>query len=469
MATLIVAARNITRNSRRSLMTISAIAVGTMALLLFGEFVSQIFVTLETQNVVRSGHIALFREGYYQYGAGNPAAYGIRDYRSIIRLIAEDPVLKPMINVVTPTITLFGIAGNFNAEASKTIVGLGVVPTDYNKMHHWDEHHLKLASSAADKPLNEKNDNHGFIGAGLARILGYCEALKLGNCPKRPGVGRQIVLSGSGGNKRDFSSLEEEVKRTNPSTKKEMAPRLDLLAATANGAPNVVNFYVDKAIKQGVKEYDDSLVIMNFTLAQQLLYGRGEKKAVSIVVQLHRTEDIPAARARIKKLIAEKGLKLETRDLMELQPFYKQAVGMFVAIFTFISIVMAVIVLFTVVNTMSMSVMERTHEIGTLRAMGVKRRGITIQFVFEGMLLGLIGATIGIIVGSIAGVLVNHAGLTWHPPGQAYSTPFLVRTKGVGRLLFDIWIGLGCMATLAAWIPAYRAARIKIVDALGHI
>src|SRR6266498_2228864 len=128
MTTLIIAARNITRNFRRSLMTISAIAVGTMSMLLFGEFVSQIFVALETQNVVRSGHIALFRNDYFKYGAGNPAAYGIRDYQSVINLISEDPVLKPMINVVTPTINLFGIAGNFDAEASKTFMGLGVIP-----------------------------------------------------------------------------------------------------------------------------------------------------------------------------------------------------------------------------------------------------------------------------------------------------------------------------------------------------
>ena len=73
-------------------MTISAIAVGTMSLLMFGEYVSQIFVALETQNVVRSGHIALFRTGYFKYGAGNPAAYGIGEYRSVIDRIGEDPV-----------------------------------------------------------------------------------------------------------------------------------------------------------------------------------------------------------------------------------------------------------------------------------------------------------------------------------------------------------------------------------------
>jgi putative ABC transport system permease protein len=469
MTTLNIAARNITRNYRRSLMTISAIAVGTMSMLLFGEFVSQIFVSLETQNVTRSGHIALFRSGYFNYGAGNPAAYGIRDYQDVIGLMGEDAFLKPLINVVTPTINLFGIAGNFDAESSKTFVGLGVIPADYNIMHRWDEHHLKLGTTAGDISLNEKDESHGFIGAGLARILGLCETLKLGDCPERQRGDQETVQTKSGRNKRDFSGLEEEAKQTNSDAGNGPAPRLDLLAATANGAPNVVNFYVDKAIVQGIKEYDDSFVIMNFNLAQKLLFGRGEKKAVSIVLQLHQTEDIPVARARLEKLIKDKGLDLETRELTELQPFYKQAVGMFLAIFSFISIVMAVIVLFTVVNTMSMSVMERTQEIGTLRAMGVKRKGIAVQFVLEGILLGLIGATVGIVIGSVAGEIINHAGLTWHPPGQAYPTPLLVRTKGVGHLLFGIWTGLGVMATIAAWIPARRAARMKIVDALGHV
>ncbi len=128
MTTLIIALRNITRNHRRSLMTISAIAVGTMSMLLFGEFVSQIFVAMETQNVVRSGHIALFRTGYFKFGGGNPAGYGIRDYNSVIAMLKDDPMLKAMVNVVTPTINLFGIAGNFDAESSKTFVGQGSYP-----------------------------------------------------------------------------------------------------------------------------------------------------------------------------------------------------------------------------------------------------------------------------------------------------------------------------------------------------
>src|SRR5512146_2826469 len=97
------AARNILRNSRRSLMTGSAVAAGAMAMLLFGGFVAYIFAGLETGNVQRIGHLSVFRAGYFLFGSGNPSAYGIDDYQRVMKLIAEDPVIRPLLNVETPT------------------------------------------------------------------------------------------------------------------------------------------------------------------------------------------------------------------------------------------------------------------------------------------------------------------------------------------------------------------------------
>ena len=135
---------------------------------------------------------------------------------------------------------------------------------------------------------------------------------------------------------------------------------------------------------QGVKELDDNYVAMHLPLAQQLVYGRGEHKATGIVLQLNRTEDLEAARARLNALIGAHQLDLEVRDFAELTPFYGQVIRLFSAIFLFITLIMGVIVLFAVVNTMTMNVMERTNEIGTIRAMGVRRSGIRAQFVVEG-------------------------------------------------------------------------------------
>ncbi len=65
---------------------------------------------------------------------------------------------------------------------------------------------------------------------------------------------------------------------------------------------------------------------------------------------------------------------------------------MFASIFGFISVLIGAIVLFTVTNTMSMAVVERTVEIGTLRAIGLRRGGIRAMFVSEGIVLGCFGA-----------------------------------------------------------------------------
>ena len=137
-----IAFRNILRNRRRSLMTGSAVAVGAMAMLLFGGYISYIFAAFETGLVQRIGHLTVFRSGYFVFGAGNPAAYGIDDYQAVMRLIGDDPVLKPMIRVLTPTQSLLGIAGNFSGgnDAAKTFLGVGVIPSDRQRMRQWNEY-----------------------------------------------------------------------------------------------------------------------------------------------------------------------------------------------------------------------------------------------------------------------------------------------------------------------------------------
>jgi putative ABC transport system permease protein len=118
---------------------------------------------------------------------------------------------------------------------------------------------------------------------------------------------------------------------------------------------------------------------------------------------------------------------------------------------------------------MSMSVMERVNEIGTVRALGVRRAGIRRQFVAEGWVLGTIGATVGVVLAVVIAEIVNHSGLTWTPPTNAEPVPLYVLLRGAPLLVAWTWVGLIVMATLAAFIPAMRAARMIIVDALRHV
>jgi putative ABC transport system permease protein len=461
--------RNILRNGRRSAVTGLAVAVGAVALLLFGAFQGYIFAGYQTGVVQRVGHLTVFHNGYFLYGAGNPAAYGIDDYKTVMRVIGEDPVLKPLIRVETPTLSLFGIAGNFegNNDAAKTFLGIGIVPSDRERMLQWDE----FGASRGFKPdtrLVDDDPARGLIGVGLARILNLCADLKIADCPPPPAAKPQEPVVTNAPAKEDFSDLADKDvgANTDPDAK---LPRLDLLAATAGGAPNVVSFYVSGAESQGVKDLDDNYIGMNLALAQQLLYGRSEHKVTGIVLQLHRSEDMGAARARLNALFKEKGLDLEVRDFAERTPLYSQTLSFFRAIFLFIAVIMGVIVLFAVVNTMTMTVMERTNEIGTTRAMGVRRAGIRRQFLLEGLLLGAIGATIGVVLAMIIAFLVNQAGFTWTPPGNASPVPFRLYLFADHGLIAGTWLGLVLVATIAALIPANRAAKLQVVDALRHV
>jgi putative ABC transport system permease protein len=244
-----------------------------------------------------------------------------------------------------------------------------------------------------------------------------------------------------------------------------------MLAANAHGAPNVAALRVVKAEIQGVKEFDDMYVGMHLAQAQRLVYGRDPPQVTAVMIQLRHTADLPAARARLAQLLDGPlaGDGLEVHDFAVLNPFYGQATTMFATIFGFIAVLIGAIVLFTVGNTMSMAVVERTTEIGTLRAMGLRRGGIRRLFLVEGLMLGLIGAALGLAIALGLAALINLSGLSWTPPGNVNPVPLTVHVWGERGLVVGSAIGMVAVAVLSALWPAARAARLAIVDALRHV
>ncbi len=329
-------------------------------------------------------------------------------------------------------------------------------------MRQWNEYALPITLSPF--ALNGTAEDAVVIGNGVARVLELCQPLAVADCPKHekpePAAGASAPA--------DISALAALESRP---VKASAEARIELLAANVHGAPNVASLHVVKAERQGFKEYDDMFVGMHLAQAQRLLYGNEKPQATAVVVQLAHTSQIPAAKARLATLLETtlKGEPLEVQDFEVLNPFYGQAVAMFAAIFGFMAVLIGAIVLFTVGNTMSMAVMERTAEIGTLRAMGLRRSGIRRLFMSEGLMLGVIGAVVGVAASLVVAWLVNHAGLTWLPPGQVDPVPLTVRVWGETRMMLGTGVGLALVAVISAWWPARRAARMLIVDALRHV
>jgi putative ABC transport system permease protein len=461
MNAVLLALRNLLRNRRRSFATLLTMTIGLSAVLVFGGYASNVVHGLETAVIKRSGHLEIQRKGYFLDGSDNPTGYGIARYQRIVDLVSNDPVLRPMLVVVTPTLEFGGIAGNFAAGVSRSVAATGVDVSERNRMFLWNDYDvinyarpLALAGTPADSVI---------IGTGVARKLQLCGPLKISDCTQ---PAEQAAGTGSAAPD-DILRLSAQERTAEPPKSE---TQIELLAANTRGAPNVINVNVVSADNVGIKEWDDVYLVMHLKEAQRLIYGSGSPEVTAIMLQLRHTDQLPTARARLETLL--KGpladQQLELQDYDTLNPMYRQSVNFMASIFSFIAVLIGMIVLFTVGNTMSTAVAERTVEIGTLRAIGLRRAGIRGLFMIEGILLGLVGAVLGVLCSLGIAFLVNHSGLTWTPPGHIYAYLVQISILQDLPLLFGSAAGLVLVAAVSAWWPASRASHMDIVDALRH-
>ena len=464
MMTLNLAVRNLLRNRRRSLATLLAMAIGSSSILLFGGYSTNINYTMHTEYVQNGGHLQIQHRDFYLYGSGNPTAYGIADYQKIMAAVQNDDVLKNMVLVVTPTLQFGGIGGNYAAGVSRTIVGNGYVAEDVNRMRHWNDFGLRTGSPPF--ALEGAPADAAIVGMGVARVLQLCDALKVENCPKPE---KEKVADGKA-MPDDIAQLTQ-LETPSAAAGGPKPGRIEVLAGNSRGTPNVASLLVIKAEEQGFKEFDEVAVMMHLAQTQRLIYGKSQPKVTSIILQLRHSNQIPAAIARLTPLLAEfsKSQPLAVLDFQTLNPFYVQTIQLFDTIFGFIFALIGAIVLFTVSNTMNTAVVERTVEIGTLRAIGLRRAGIRNLFITEGALLGLAGGLFGVVLALLLAAIANAMGLTWTPPGSAQPLPLTLTVWGENRMILGTTIGLVCIAIASAWWPSYRAAKLNVVDALRHV
>jgi putative ABC transport system permease protein len=137
-------------------------------------------------------------------------------------------------------------------------------------------------------------------------------------------------------------------------------------------------------------------------------------------------------------------------------------------IFYFIGVIVFFMVLMSSVNTLLMTMFERTREIGTMLAMGTPRRWIEALFMLEATLLGVMGATFGVIGGYLLGILLNHSGIHLPPP-PGTTVPMTFRVLiGPGLMIGSSILVIVSLA-LASIVPAIRASRLQIAEALAHV
>jgi putative ABC transport system permease protein len=235
-----------------------------------------------------------------------------------------------------------------------------------------------------------------------------------------------------------------------------------LLVNKPGGGVNAVEAKVRGLFATISKAYDDSAMRVPFALATRLL---GEEGAHRWIVYLDDTAQTSAALAAFRERFAASGL--EFVPWFQLADFYHKTVRLLSRQMAVVQLIIALIIVLTISNAMMMAVRERTSEIGTSMALGTRKRAVLVQFLLEGGLIGIVGGALGVAVGIGLAGLISAIGIPMPPPpgqSQAYRAEMIV-TAPASIVAFV----LAVMTTLgAALYPAWRASRLRIVDALRH-
>ena len=445
-----IAFRNTLRNKRRTILSVLTIAMGAIASLLFGGFISSFYYNVQTQIARQSGHIHIHKTNFFKYGVGKTGQFGINNYKNIISTINNSD-FSNKINIITPMVSLSGIASNSYKNSSQTFIGMGMNASNQEKMQLWDG--FNLGNIEVDNTINAIKNNNALIGEGLAINLDLCEMLKIEGCLDSKSTLGEID--------EDINSFYKKKQKTNQAI-------IDILVAPASGAPNVVSVHIQNIWKQGNKNIDDRFIALPLQTAQILLYGSETKMVNTIVIQLKKAQDSKIIEQKLEELFKLNNLNLEVIPLSKFNEQFGKILAMFGFIFGFISIIITVIVLFTVSNTMSMSVVERYKEIGTLRAMGLRRWGIRNYFIIEGTIIGFIGASVGLFFAYAISLIINNSNIMWTSPSSRDPSVFILYLTQNPMLLVGVWFLLLFTTILSSVFPANKASKLPIVDALRH-
>ncbi|MFV0334853.1 MAG: ABC transporter permease [Tropicimonas sp.] len=455
-----IALRNIFRNRRRTSMAMASIIVGVVALALISGFVATIRYSLQTSIVRAEGHVQIMAEHYLDLGSSNPGSFYVEDWEAIAGILQGDPELAPNIRVIAPLLTISGVVGNAENGASRSFRGAGYVPELYDEMQAWNDFNLSV--TPADLPLDPGDPNLVLVGVGLAEQLQICAHVTAPDC-----TDYELSDTPTGEVDDDILSLGTLVADELADNRAgyEGLAMIDLMASSADGAPNARSVWVKDAAQQARRDADNAFVAMDLRTAQNLVYEE-ENKVSQIMVQFHSSAYAEAGLARITEVLADYPVRLDVMPLSAFNDTFTKVVAMFGIIQVFIGIVVGLIILFMIANTMAIVVMERVNEIGTIRSLGQTRLGVLRLFLFEGVLLGALAATLGLFASWGVIAIINNAGLTFVTPSSTQPLPLRILFLEAPGMIAGIWLMITVVATLSSLLPARRAARFRIVDAL---
>ncbi len=245
------------------------------------------------------------------------------------------------------------------------------------------------------------------------------------------------------------------------SLKAEPGSSLTLLASTTAGALNAVDVTVRGVVSTGIAELDKRLVYIDLPSAQALL---ATERVSTLGVFLQDMASTAPLQQRLQA--AHAGLQVKT--WLDLATFYKAVRDLYNRIFGALGLIIALIVLFVVANAMAMAIIERTREIGTLRALGTTPRQLLTTLSLEGLVLGGGGAVLGALLAlGISALLLVVPVMMPAPPGSTKGYPLHIAIDA--SLYAWTLLAMLLLTGVSSALVARKTVHQPVVEALAHV
>lgn len=409
-----IAYLNLKRNGRRSLLSILIIAIAVFALTAAGGFGLYTYDSLKESTARETGHLTLSQPGYFEQDEEMPLANGLSDSAEIIKALSVNNLVRG----IQPRIEFTGLVSNGNK--STIFVGTGVNEREF--------------------------DMKGpFLDVREGKTLSNIRSLRYDSSEP------EIMLA---------IDLAKNLKVT-------IGDWVTLLATTSDGALNAFDYKVHGIYSTGVPELDKRQLYVHIQSTQTLL---NNDKVSTLSLFLFDTEQTEKVKLQVEESLNSVALTedIEITPWQERAFFYLKVKNLYDRIFRIMGAVMGLVVFVAIFNTMTMSVTERTREIGTLSALGTYPKEIISSFVSEATLLAIIGALIGGLFTAMTSAFLMVAKFQMPPPpgsteGYPLNIYFSLELMGYAAL------GVMAICISAAWLSARKGVKKPITEALTYV
>jgi len=203
---------------------------------------------------------------------------------------------------------------------------------------------------------------------------------------------------------------------------------------------------------------DNTRLLGNFTISRALArqaFGLRED-ALDFVAYKSGYSDSQVQPA-VDRLLASQFPQARSRTAAQFKEDQANQINTLLALIYVLLALSVIVSLFGIVNTLILSIYERTRELGMMRAIGTSRRQVRQMIRYESVITALIGGVFGLVIGVVGAVLIT----TFTLSGSGY-----VQAFPIGTLLILLVIA-ALAGLLAAQLPARRAARLDMLQALA--